>query len=275
MLTVGRYSERTDPRRGVGAITASLLLHLGALLLFLLQPKSDVRADLPQAATIVDPPRVLVSLTETKRPPEVETPEVASAADSEGGVSDGPLDVPGAPVVVANPEVAASMAPAFPVATAEAPLPAGSGTTASETGPLGGSGASAGTGAGGGSGAGKGSGAGVAASGGQGLYQMADWIVRPTDADMQKANPFLARQKGVSGTVLLSCQVSDANRAKNCKTIKEDPRGYGFASAARSVVRRGLIRPPVAGKRDAEDRVMVSITFKNYIAGDVEEEALR
>lgn len=92
---------------------------------------------------------------------------------------------------------------------------------------------------------------------------MADWIVRPTDAQMQRANPFRARNTGVTGTVLLSCQVGPDKRARNCRTISETPTGYSFAVAARKVARQGLIRPPIAGTPNPDDRVLVSITFEN------------
>lgn len=267
-----RYSARPEPRRGQGALAASILIHVLALLLFWLLPKPDAGPDIAQALTIVDPPPVLVELAETVEPPETEPPEAPPAANSKGGGgSEGLLDLSGAAkAVTPTPDI--TSAPSKPIAQTVEPPSVEAGPAIADTFLPGGSGTGTGTGVGAGLGAGSGpgSGTGTAAKGVQGLLQMADWLVRPTDADMQKANPFLAQRRGVSGTVLLSCQVTDANRAKTCKTIKETPRGYGFAVAAKNVVRRGLIRPPVAGKRNPEDRVFVSITFENLIVGDDE-----
>jgi hypothetical protein len=228
-----------------------------------------LRQDVGSPLTIIDLPRVTVETPEIVLPLADARPDDALTNDEEGGSSS---DRPSASLPVPSREPDLPLAPSLSIAPVESPALAGTGTTGTETNFAGGPGVSTGVVDGGGSGGsgtgiGKGNGTGAGSGGGTGMLQMADWIVRPTDAEMLKANPFAAQVAGVSGTVLLSCQVSKDNRAKNCKTIKEVPGSYGFARAARDVVRRGLIRPPIAGARNPEDRVFVSVTFENRSSG--------
>lgn len=114
-----------------------------------------------------------------------------------------------------------------------------------------------------------GSGAGAEAGGGASIKEMAaplrpEWIVRPTDAQMLKYNPYEARRKRISGKVTLSCLVDEANRARKCRVTAESPRLLGFGNAARALSHTFRIRPPIIAGRPSYDAwVTIDIHWEN------------
>ncbi|WBO21601.1 hypothetical protein [Sphingomonas abietis] len=97
-------------------------------------------------------------------------------------------------------------------------------------------------------GAGSGSGPGKAAGDGRGdgsapfSFSAADWIRKPTEAEIAKVDPFRARLDHVSGFVMLSCLIDDHARAKRCHVLSETPRDYGFGAAALSLTHLFRVR---------------------------------
>lgn len=83
-----------------------------------------------------------------------------------------------------------------------------------------------------------------------------NWAAAPTSADMAAAYPEKARAAGVSGGVELMCTTARNGAMSDCDVVGENPRGYGFGSAARKL----------AGQLKAADvpngtEVRVPITF--------------
>ncbi|MGA0601628.1 energy transducer TonB [Caulobacter sp. KR2-114] len=96
------------------------------------------------------------------------------------------------------------------------------------------------------------------------------WIEAPNYADVVAAYPKKARAEKRGGHVVLDCSFDGQGRMKNCSVIDEDPRGYGFGSAAKSLTARFL------GPREDRDGVslksattQIPFTFDvSMLAGD-------
>jgi TonB family protein len=95
--------------------------------------------------------------------------------------------------------------------------------------------------------------------------QGAQWIVKPSDAEMQRHNPMSAKRRGISGTVVLACFVDSDSRTRGCRVVKEGPKGYGFAAAVLRMSRSFQIKPPlVDGKPRYDVPVTIPIFFDNH-----------
>jgi TonB family protein len=62
-----------------------------------------------------------------------------------------------------------------------------------------------------------------------------DWRAAPTLQDMVRVYPDKARAERIGGHVTLKCSFSKTAELKWCDTLREEPRGYGFARAARDL----------------------------------------
>lgn len=62
------------------------------------------------------------------------------------------------------------------------------------------------------------------------------WASAPTYAQVAAAYPEKARKAAVGGRATLSCQFKAGGKLGSCDTISEEPRGQGFAAAARSLI---------------------------------------
>lgn len=262
--------KRAAPRnRGTG-LSLSILLHLIALLWLL---TTHPTATIPP----FDKPLVTIDLA----PLVPETPHVVKRADPESdeaeqgaqGGGGGRMakavriepDIVPAPADVPIPIVKLDLPPTILVPTApiSGSVPARKGGTGSGMGIGDGTGIGEGRGSGDGSGSGLGDGSGTGRGSAPVKLQAADWIVRPTDLQMQEANPWQARRNKISGSVTLSCRVKN-ERARKCKVIRETPTGQGFGRAATEVAYKGRIRAPIIGNEDPETvRVRISILFEN------------
>jgi protein TonB len=156
---------------------------------------------------------------------------------------------------------AAGPAPAS-LTAAPSPLPA---LLPSPTGSPGTAGIGTGTGTGL---AGEGSGRGTQGpgQGGEGtaseIMTGPDWIVRPTDAQMRVYFPLAAIERRTNGIALLGCQVDAGNRARHCRILGEQPRGFGFGAAGLRFSRLFRIRPPQRDGRAQYDAwVRIPIYF--------------
>ena len=70
------------------------------------------------------------------------------------------------------------------------------------------------------------------------VYAQLPWRKAPTVAEVLAAYPAKARAANVGGTVVLDCKITEAGGLSNCRTIRDDPDGFGFASAARGLTDR-------------------------------------
>jgi hypothetical protein len=88
------------------------------------------------------------------------------------------------------------------------------------------------------------------------------WTSAPTAAEMAAVYPAKAKAEGVGGAADLVCSTSREGAMVACDVMGENPRGYGFGSAARKLAQQSLRVAGVA--KDAE--VRIPITFSADLA---------
>lgn len=88
------------------------------------------------------------------------------------------------------------------------------------------------------------------------------WIAAPTYDEVLAAYPAKAREAKLGGTVSLTCTLTKDGHVKGCSTLMEEPKGYGFSAAARSLAPR-FVGPTQwsDGKSVAGGRVDIGFTF--------------
>jgi hypothetical protein len=80
------------------------------------------------------------------------------------------------------------------------------------------------------------------------------FLHKPTGSDLEKYTPARAADQKISGATVVECQAIQ-NKFKNCRTVREDPRGFGFGAAAIRLATVFQLRPldqenqPVEGRR--------------------------
>jgi len=67
------------------------------------------------------------------------------------------------------------------------------------------------------------------------VYNRIPWKRAPSLEDMLAAYPAKARAAKVGGSVSLDCRLNKTGGISGCDILREEPRGYGFAAAARSM----------------------------------------
>lgn len=82
------------------------------------------------------------------------------------------------------------------------------------------------------------------------------WPQAPTYSEVTAAYPSKARAAGVGGYVGLHCSLTRAGELSRCETLKEEPRGYGFAAAARQLSKRFRAFPTTAGGKSVEGAIV-------------------
>jgi TonB family protein len=61
------------------------------------------------------------------------------------------------------------------------------------------------------------------------------WVEAPSYAQVIAAYPKKAKSEGVVGRATLDCQFTAAGRVEHCQTVVEEPKGQGFADAAKAL----------------------------------------
>lgn len=93
-------------------------------------------------------------------------------------------------------------------------------------------------------------------------FQRADWIRRPTEAEINRYWLAEAIKRRLGGKVYLACALTRPGRPDRCIAIFEQPAGVGFGDAAVRLSRTFRIRPIRINDRDAADLpVIVPVTF--------------
>ncbi|MES2340889.1 MAG: TonB family protein [Pseudomonadota bacterium] len=86
------------------------------------------------------------------------------------------------------------------------------------------------------------------------------WLAAPTYEEVVAAYPVKAREAKLGGTVSLTCTMTKEGRAKACSTMVEEPKGYGFAAAARALSPR-FAGPTVWSDGKSVSGASVDISF--------------
>jgi protein TonB len=83
-----------------------------------------------------------------------------------------------------------------------------------------------------------------------------EWVRKPTLDQVTRAYPDRAVRRGVSGEVMLSCQVTSRGTAQSCTVLTETPEDFGFGEAALKLSRYFLLRPMTRDGRTTENGVV-------------------
>ncbi|WP_370867953.1 energy transducer TonB [Phenylobacterium sp.] len=86
------------------------------------------------------------------------------------------------------------------------------------------------------------------------------WADAPSHAETATAYPQKAAAEGVGGSATIRCTLTEDRRLKDCRTLSETPRGFGFAKAARSLSEQFVLAPTAddSDLRGVETQYMVT-----------------
>ena len=90
------------------------------------------------------------------------------------------------------------------------------------------------------------------------------WTAAPTAAEVAAAFPDKAKGAGVGGGVEMMCTARTDGTVSDCEVIGENPRGYGFGTAARKLAEQKMRAVGVA----KSDEVRVPLAFPAELAKD-------
>lgn len=85
------------------------------------------------------------------------------------------------------------------------------------------------------------------------------WREAPTAAQTAAAYPVRAAQSGAIGASSVRCYIQDDYRLRRCMIVNEEPRGYAFGAAARSLADHFVLDPP-AGLEEEVKGIEVTYT---------------
>ncbi len=88
------------------------------------------------------------------------------------------------------------------------------------------------------------------------------WIAAPTYDQVVAAYPQKARDKGVAGRVVMSCVFKSDGHLTGCSTVREEPDGYGFSSAARGLVAHFAAPTSLGGRPVRAATTQLAIAFE-------------
>ncbi|HEX7759592.1 MAG TPA: TonB family protein [Caulobacteraceae bacterium] len=86
------------------------------------------------------------------------------------------------------------------------------------------------------------------------------WVEAPTYTQVILAYPAKARDKKVGGHAALDCHFNGQGRLAGCSVIVEDPKGFGFGSAAKALA-RDFVAPRTDGAGESLKNVSTQIPF--------------
>lgn len=86
------------------------------------------------------------------------------------------------------------------------------------------------------------------------------WPQAPSYQDVVAAYPEKARAARVGGVATLQCDVRDGE-FRRCRTIREEPKGHGFADAARDLVGKFRTQPTGADGKPVNATIQIPFAF--------------
>lgn len=89
-----------------------------------------------------------------------------------------------------------------------------------------------------------------------------DWVRKPTADQVSRAYPDRALRRGVSGEVMLTCEVTASGAVRSCAVLVETPEDYGFGAAALRLSRYFQLRPLMEdGRPTGKGVVSIPVRF--------------
>lgn len=95
---------------------------------------------------------------------------------------------------------------------------------------------------------------------GEKVFARIPWKQAPSFTDMLTAYPAKAKAAKVGGTASLDCRLNKTGGIAGCDVLREEPKGFGFGSAARSMIGR-FTGPLVDSKGESLARAHVTLAF--------------
>lgn len=89
----------------------------------------------------------------------------------------------------------------------------------------------------------------------------ANWVKRPSLADIQALWPARALKEGYGGKAILSCVVTVQGALRNCVVVEETPKDGGFAGAALALSSQFMMSPALKAGVPVESTVRIPINF--------------
>jgi len=86
-------------------------------------------------------------------------------------------------------------------------------------------------------------------------------IVRPTRQEIMNHYPPAALQQQITGRATVECEVIADGLLDHCRTLEEDPSGYGFGDAAIQAAFEHHVRPDAEGRIPVGRKVELPIEF--------------
>jgi TonB family protein len=86
------------------------------------------------------------------------------------------------------------------------------------------------------------------------------WAIVPTAEDLATAFPAEAVGRAAAGRVVLRCRLTDLGGLKLCQIASEEPRGHGFAKAARDLAQMFRVADELRGSKELHG-VYVDVPF--------------
>ncbi|MFC7380449.1 TonB family protein [Brevundimonas sp. GCM10030266] len=266
MLIVEHRPVRVEPSRRLLAIMVVLLLHL-ALIVWMAMTRGLVEPQPPLTVPTIEirlfPPggggapasadAGTEASTGSVAPASARIPEVVEPWDNQP-----PARTDASPSELLVGLGAVEPGPATTVVSA-ATEEAGSGSAS------GGSGTGVGGGSGSGIGAGVGSGRGGERATG-GSFVGPQLLRRPTQIDIDRSYPAMARVRRLNGQAVISCVIGSDTKLRSCRVLRETPERHGFGEAAVTLANEYRYQPPMRDGRPVEGHVITfSVDYRRHV----------
>ena len=90
-----------------------------------------------------------------------------------------------------------------------------------------------------------------------------DWLRKPNGDDFVAFYPSRAMDTGKEGKATIKCSVTAKGTLDNCSIVDEDPKDYGFGTAAMRMSKLFKMKPQTADGQSVDGaEVSIPISFK-------------
>ncbi|MDB5438530.1 MAG: TonB protein, partial [Caulobacteraceae bacterium] len=93
------------------------------------------------------------------------------------------------------------------------------------------------------------------------VYTNADWLGKPTNAQMVSVYPPRAAEAGIGGNVTMACQVTVTGQVTGCRVTVESPNGEGFGAAALKLQSLFKMRPRLQDGQPVGGTATIPVRF--------------